>query len=314
MDSMKDYPKIEDVATREDFRYIRLQLCAAIKNVQAHTVSTSLKYSGERWTSVMERMFNPLDGLLRSYKRFKSFRNFRLFVEKVFHKAICAVNTHNSVGTQVPSDIFDLYQIGETFLKVQKDGQEKCRRRKEKLALRQEKMAEIEDSLRLIPKPANLNNLNVSTPSTNVNDPTCEVSVQKVTNLSSDVPVKKRKVVDFESTTGIDSDILPRRIDFCPESSKKTKSSVSKKKAVPNRGVQMINFFDGQATEMDNMFKQLDSTLKKIVDPPKTEFDESNVKMDHLQKLLKIKKNLDEENIDSSAILKKIELLLNEMN
>ena len=48
MDATKEYPKVEDVATKDDFKFIRLQLFASIKTCQAHIVSTALKHSSER--------------------------------------------------------------------------------------------------------------------------------------------------------------------------------------------------------------------------------------------------------------------------
>ena len=78
-----EYAKADDVATKPDFNIVRFQLINAIKTHKAHQLPTITRDSGKSWNLVMEIMFNPSTGTLKGYKKTKTHRNFRVFVENV---------------------------------------------------------------------------------------------------------------------------------------------------------------------------------------------------------------------------------------
>ena len=80
MQSSLDYAKAEDVATKSNFDVVRFQLCAAIKTNEAHRIHSITKKSGQRWSMVMEVMYHPTNGMLRTYKKPKNHRNFEFLL------------------------------------------------------------------------------------------------------------------------------------------------------------------------------------------------------------------------------------------
>ena len=150
MQSSLDYAKAEDVATKSNFDVVRFQLCAAIKTNEAHRIHSITKKSGQRWSMVMEVMYHPTNGMLRTYKKPKNHRNFRVFVENVFKKVMNFVSFNVSAGNDITEDIKELNSVGIEFFQVKSDGEKKNQMRKENLAWQSEKMAKNKDELRLI--------------------------------------------------------------------------------------------------------------------------------------------------------------------
>ena len=193
------------------------------------------------------------------------------------------VSFNVSAGNDITEDIKELNSVAIEFFQVKSDGEKKNQMRKENLAWQSEKMAENEDELRLIGKPASLNNVNEQTPSTCIDG---EVSLVKVNRVTNDGPPKKRKsvvLVDADSVSvknrsdshGIDhnSGICKRKIDFTKESDRfftGTASRPSKNKLKKNRSVEVIDYIDTQTSELQCMFTQIANNLAKTESPKKT--------------------------------------------
>ena len=244
----KNYVRFLDFCTKPDFLVARSQLVREIRKYRAHQIHTSIKDSGIRWSKVLDAMFNDDLGMLRGYKKFKGFRQFRIFVEKVFTKVIDMVSACKLSGAEVTDDITDLYNISEEFEFVKKQGEESNRKRKEILNRKKESMSFFEDEVRLIPKPAHLEPEIVQSPSSFNEVSTDRMLDENIHHITHDCSSKKSKTIHTETIDiGLEkksdsdecgglSSISPRNIDFEQEttkSSKKTPSSVSHKKAKP---------------------------------------------------------------------------------
>ena len=219
--------------------------------------------------------------------------------------------------------------IAICFFQVKTEGEKKSKERKEILARDCEKMAENEDELGLIGKPASLNNINDKTPSTFIEDGAGEVSLVEIRRVTSDGPPKKRKSVDLDleevpvkrrsDSNEIDqnSSICKRKIDFTRESNRLstgTTSRPSKNIMRKNRSVEVIDHIDTTTHELRGMFTEITNNLKKTESPAKLQVNENSSKFEELQKLFDLHQKLEAINMDNSSIKTKIEQLVNEIN
>ena len=58
-------------ATKDEFEDARNQLRELIKNISPKTLSTSSQYCGQRWTQVMNSMWDENGGLLKNFRKMK---------------------------------------------------------------------------------------------------------------------------------------------------------------------------------------------------------------------------------------------------
>ena len=226
--------------------------------------------------------------------------------------------------------MMELRDIAEMFFQVQKNHQEGLQKKKENQLKQKEKLIEAENNYGLVPKPASLSNVLLKTPNDNIEYESDKVSDENINKVTSDLPPKKRNIIDVDSgdfgqkvnsepsEICPNSKVSPRKIDFGQESipiSTKKPSFVSKKKAKPNRHVQVIDFFDGKTDELDSILKNLSTVITSSLEcPPENDTIKIDTKIDELQKLLDIKQKLKDQGIDSNAITKKIEKLLKEID
>lgn len=313
--------KFEDLATKNEFEFARVQLCAAIKLHNAHKIQTKIKESSDRWEKVMKISYDEKDGLLRTFKPYANGRNFRLLMEKVFSKAVENVAVHKVAGSDILPGVLDLSLLGETFFKYKKEGEAKSQKRKEIMNQQKDDMRMVEESMGLVPNPTEFDTELIQTPKSNNNIDSGSSVEPEVVEVTTDTAVAKRQKIssnltDFGKFGQIDLSkseseplISPRKIDFDQTSRKSVKKKPSTiKKSKSNRSMDLLNFLDSQTPELDNMFKEVSSTLKKMV-PNKNE----KSKVDQLKDLLSVKKMLKDEGHDTEVISEQINDLLQSM-
>ena len=290
----QNYPKPNDFVLSPSFETARIQLHSLIVKFSPHTIPTSVKYCGHRWTSVMESMWDEKDGLLRCYRKFKDHRNFRVgFIEKVFKKA-SEIKVLNDLNDQTTvHSISILNEIGITYFRVKNHSEERRKIRNETIKKRKEGMKVLEQGMGLFPEPAVIPAQVFETP----------VSVEN--NLPEDFGGVK--VVSSKNT------ITPKKINF-EEKSLKTPSTVSNKKPKPNRNIDGIKNFDSYQKNLSNLFDKISSTIENINIPGAASNEKEKSDVEKLTELLSVKKILDDNNIDSTVIQTKIENILKNMS
>lgn len=295
------YPNIKDFAQKASFEIARVQLASVITKFGATVVRTGIKESKKRWSRVMLEMYEKDNGMLRGYKIYEDGRNFRMFVEKVFARILDYVHLAKTTGNEVSNGILELSNIAEEFNSMKKVAEDNIKLRDENLKKRKEQMGEYEDEMGLIPKPANiepviLENDILDTLNADCDDIDVDCHVVSVARPSSN---KKQKVSCYKSVSSA------KKLDFGNESVKKAK---------PNRNVKQIDFFDNQMPELDSMFVEMNKTLRELRNPsiPNTNNTRST-KIDELQKLLDLKRNLANEGYDTDVINEQINDLLKGM-
>ena len=151
----QNYPKPNDFVLSPSFETARIQLHSLIVKFSPHTIPTSVKYCGHRWTSVMESMWDEKDGLLRCYRKFKDHCNFSVgFIEKVFKKA-SEIKVLNDLNDQTTiHSISILNEIGITYFRVKNHSEERRKIRNETIKKRKEGMKVLEQGMGLFPEPA----------------------------------------------------------------------------------------------------------------------------------------------------------------
>ena len=103
------------------FELPKKQLLKLIEQFQPHLKPTLVKESGQRWSDVLEGLYDEKEGLLKRYKKIKDVRNFRTcFIEKVFKKAEEMVVLGRINNLDPPASILQLHGIGVVFFQYKK--------------------------------------------------------------------------------------------------------------------------------------------------------------------------------------------------
>ena len=79
------HPEWSEFTTKNSFELPRMQLLKLIEQFQPHLKPTLVKESGQRWSNVLDGLYDKKEGLLKGYRKFKDVRNFlTCLIEKVF--------------------------------------------------------------------------------------------------------------------------------------------------------------------------------------------------------------------------------------
>ena len=88
------YAKPNDFASKDEFELARLQLASEIKNHNPHFLHSSVRACGNRWTRVLNAIFDDDNSMLRGYRKFKDhhlyFSILRVFLPVEMHN----INVH----------------------------------------------------------------------------------------------------------------------------------------------------------------------------------------------------------------------------
>jgi len=285
------YVKPNDFASKDEFELARLQLASEIKNHNPHFLHSSVRACGNRWTRVLNAIFDDDNGMLRGYRKFKDHRNFRTcFIEKVFSKTQEIVLLKSLAKSEVSSGLQELNKIADIYFDSKKVREENRKKRNETLKKNKETMAVFEDSVNLIPKPAHFEPNLVESPSSLSDGLPSDFGGVKIVTNSNDDKNKKRKSVstdfadDFVDTTDIEyighpdvrasgtevNPVSPRKLDFeenTPKMKKKLPSTMSTKKVKLNRNMEVVKYFDEQTTHLDSLFKKISEQMNNLPVP-----------------------------------------------
>ena len=320
----KVYPKFGDFVVNAEFKLARVQLFELLNEEKALKLPPNVKTSGKRWEKVFETMFNREIGQLKGYKMFKHHRNFRMFIEKVFAKALDVVNVSKITSAHVDSDVINLSLSAEEYFKVKNKGIADSEKRKANMNAQKEKIAENEDALGLMPKPAYIEPVIDKSPSTNNEGSTGLLLSQKVSEITNSQPMKKRKIFDEDGQKN-PSDLLiiddeldfePKTLDFgtkTPKSDQKVPSRPSIKKVKPNRNIDTINYFDSVCPEIYSMSKNIIEKINMAVPELPVQKPVKPSKIDELQQLLTVQNQLKAAGWETAVIDMQINELLNKM-
>ena len=303
---------------------------------------------GNSWCNVFHEMYDEDDGMLRCYRKFKGARNFRTgLVEKVLKKVQNMVVVNNANNHKTPDDIVELDLIADSYFHTKRVGDENMSKKKETTKKNKEKMAESEDNMNLIPKPAHVDAPSLSDDSenlfsdfgkVNIGNPKPPDSIDiEVCPDFGDVKVvtesqnnnKKRSWSNLEESVDIgdfghptvrtagteECPMSPKLLTYelkTPKCDKKVPSTVSSKKVKRNRNIEVEKFFDSNMPHMDSMFQNIVDNMKALPAPFIEQKKEKN-DVKKLDNLLNLKERLVKHGLATDKISIEIETLLKTM-